>query len=102
IERLLRRYGDGATELLALAVARPLLGEPLDGGLDHIGAEVVYACTHEGALTLADVLERRTRLAIAAPDRGLAAAEPAAALMATQLDWSEARTRAELDAFRSL
>jgi glycerol-3-phosphate dehydrogenase len=48
------------------------------------------------------VLERRTRLAIMAPDRGLAAAEPAAALMATQLDWSEARTRAELDAFRSL
>ena len=37
-----------------------------------------------------------------APDRGLAAAEPAAALMAPQLDWSEARTRAELDGFRSL
>jgi glycerol-3-phosphate dehydrogenase len=102
IERLLRRYGDGATELLDLVGASPELRQPLDGGLGHIGAEVVYACTHEGALTLADVLERRTRLAIMAPDRGLAAAEPAAALMAAQLDWSEARTRAELDAFRSL
>jgi len=102
IERLLRRYGDGVTELLDLVAAWPQLREPLDGGLGHIGAEVVYACTHEGALTLADVLERRTRLAIMAPDRGLAAAEPAAALMATQLDWSEARTRSELDAFRSL
>jgi glycerol-3-phosphate dehydrogenase len=102
IERLLRRYGDAATELLDLVAARPELREPLDGGLGHVGAEVVYACTHEGALTLADVLERRTRLAIMAPDRGLAAAETAAALMAAQLDWSEARTRAELDRFRSL
>ena len=72
-----RSSGCCAATVTARRAAGPRRGrrrscaEPLDGGLGHIGAEVVYACTHEGALTLADVLERRTRLAIMAPDRGL-------------------------------
>ena len=61
----------------------PLVDRDLDGA-----DEVTYACTHEGALHLDDVLERRTRLALTAPDRGLAAAEPAAAAMAGALGWS--------------
>ena len=40
------------------------------------------------------MLERRTRLALTAPDRGLEAAAPAAALMAGALDWDADRTRA--------
>ena len=86
-------------ELAALIAADPSLGEPLTG--DHVRAEVVHACTHEGALHLDDVLERRTRLALTAPDRGLAAAEPAAALMAGALGWSTERTRDEVDAYRA-
>jgi glycerol-3-phosphate dehydrogenase len=62
---------------------------------------VVHACTHEGALHLDDVLERRTRLALTAPDRGLGAAGAAAALMAGALGWSPDRARAETDAFRA-
>jgi glycerol-3-phosphate dehydrogenase len=100
--RLLRRYGDRATAVLSLAAGRAELGEALPGGLGHLGAEVVYACTHEGAVTLADVLERRTRLAIMAPDRGLAAAGTVAALMAEQLEWGAERTRAELDGYAAL
>jgi glycerol-3-phosphate dehydrogenase len=74
----------------------PLIDRDL-GGSD----EVTYACTHEGALHLEDVLERRTRLALTAPDRGLAAAEPAAAAMADALGWSTERTRQEVDAYRT-
>ena len=43
------------------------------GRRQHLRADVVHACTHEGALHLEDVLERRTRLALTAPDRGLEA-----------------------------
>jgi glycerol-3-phosphate dehydrogenase len=86
-------------ELAALVAARPELGERLAGG--HTRAEVVHACTHEGALHLDDVLERRTRLALTAPDRGLAAAEPAAALMAEALGWDAARTREEVARYRA-
>jgi glycerol-3-phosphate dehydrogenase len=100
VERLLGRYGDGVHELLALVARRPALAEPLEGGCGHLAAEVVYACTHEGALRLEDVLERRTRLAIVAPDRGLAAAAPAAPLMAEELGWDAERTAREVDAWR--
>jgi glycerol-3-phosphate dehydrogenase len=88
-----------ADELAMLIAGQPDLGEPLAG--DHVRAEVVHACTHEGALHLEDVLERRTRLALTAPDRGLAAAEPAAALMATALGWTPERTRDELEGYRA-
>ncbi len=84
-------------ELAVLVAGRPELGEPLEGGGGHLRAEVVHACTHEGALHLEDVLERRTRLALTAPDRGLAAAGPAAALMAGELDWDEAQARREVE-----
>jgi glycerol-3-phosphate dehydrogenase len=100
VERLLRRYGDAVHELLALVAAHPALAAPLDGGGGHLRAEVVHACTHEGALRLEDVLERRTRLAVTAPDRGLAAAGPAAALMADALGWDTERTGGEVRAWR--
>jgi glycerol-3-phosphate dehydrogenase len=91
-DRLAARYGDRASELTALIHERPDLAEPLEGGGGHLRAEVVHACTHEGALRLEDVLERRTRLALTAPDRGLAAAAPAAELIADALgrgpDWA--------------
>jgi glycerol-3-phosphate dehydrogenase len=101
LDRLVARYGDRAEELVALIDARPELGEPLGGGDGHLRAEVVHACTHEGALHLDDVLERRTRLALTAPDRGLAAASPAAALMADALGWDGERARREADAWRA-
>ena len=91
IDGLLRRYGDRVEELVALIEARPELAEPLEGGGGHLRAEVVHACTHEGALRLEDVLERRTRLALTAGDRGLEAAAPAAALMAGALGWDPER-----------
>ena len=98
---LIRRYGDRVEELVALIEARPELAEPLEGGGGHLRAEVVHACTHEGALRLEDVIERRTRLALTAPDRGLAAAAPAAALMAGALDWDPDRARREAGAWRA-
>jgi len=91
-ERLLRRYGDRVEELAELVAGRPELAAPLEGGAGHIAAEVVHACTHEGALRLEDVLERRTRLAITTRDRGGRAAAAAAALMAGALGWSAEHT----------
>ena len=88
-------------ELAALIRERPELAERLDGGGSHLRAEVVHACTHEAALHLEDVLERRTRLALTAPDRGMRAAAPAAELMAGVLDWSPERTLREVEAWQA-
>jgi len=96
IEHLLGRYGVMTDELLDLLRADPSLQEPLPGADDYIGAEVVYAATHEGALHLDDVLARRTRISIEAWDRGVSAAPVAASLMASVLGWDEARVEREV------
>ena len=70
------------------------------GAGGYLAAEVVYACTHEGAVRLDDVLARRTRMAIETSDRGLTAAPEAAALMATELGWDDPRTSAETRQYR--
>jgi len=97
IEHLLNRYGVLTDELLDLIRERPELQDALPGADDYIGAEVVYAATHEGALHLEDVLARRTRISIEAWDRGVSAAPVAAALMAEVLGWDTERTDREVN-----
>ncbi len=93
--------GGRGTELAGLIRDRPGLAEPLEGSSGHLCAEVVHACRFEGALHLDDVLERRTRLALTSRDRGLAAAAPAAALMADELGWDHQTLRREVIAWRA-
>jgi glycerol-3-phosphate dehydrogenase len=100
IERLLGRYGSCIDDLLDLVVSRPELGRPLSGARGYLAAEVVYACTHEGAIRLDDVLSRRTRIAFEAGDGGHRAAAQAAALMAPELGWDSERSRAEIEQYR--
>jgi glycerol-3-phosphate dehydrogenase len=97
IEHLLNRYGVLTDEVLDIIVERPELLEPLPGADDYIGAEVVYAASHEGALHLEDVLARRTRISIESWDRGVSAAPVAAALMGAELGWDAARIQSEVD-----
>ncbi|MGH9101885.1 MAG: glycerol-3-phosphate dehydrogenase/oxidase [Acidimicrobiales bacterium] len=101
LERLVDRYGSLSREVLELASGMPGLLEPLPGGAGHLGAEVLYAVTHEGARHLEDVLTRRTRVSILAADRGLSAAGPAAALMAGALGWEPQRVASEVDHYRA-
>jgi glycerol-3-phosphate dehydrogenase len=101
IEHLLHRYGTLIDEVLELIAADPTLGEPLLGAEDYLRVEVVYACSHEGARHLDDVLARRTRISIETWDRGARAAPVAAALMAGVLGWDEAQTEKEISAYRA-
>ncbi|MFJ6751471.1 MULTISPECIES: glycerol-3-phosphate dehydrogenase/oxidase [unclassified Streptomyces] len=87
IEHLLNRYGSLTEELLELVVADPSLGEPLTSADDYLRAEAVYACTHEGARHLDDVLTRRTRISIETFDRGTRCAREVAELIAPALGW---------------
>jgi glycerol-3-phosphate dehydrogenase len=97
IEHLLNRYGTMTDELLDLIRDDPSLGEALPGADDYIGAEVVYAASHESALHLEDVLARRTRISIEAWDRGVSAAPVAAALMARVHGWDQDRIDKEVN-----
>jgi glycerol-3-phosphate dehydrogenase len=97
VEHLLRRYGSLAPEVLELVEDDPALGAPMPGADDYIAAEVVYACTNEGARHLDDVLTRRTRISIESWDRGVGAAPVAADLMAVVLGWSTEQRDKEVE-----
>jgi glycerol-3-phosphate dehydrogenase len=102
VERLLGRYGADLAGVLDLMASRPDLREPVPGGGPYLGAEIVFACSHEGAVHLDDVLSRRTRIRIEISDRGAVAAPHAAALMAGELGWDAARTAAEVSQYTDL
>ncbi len=84
---LIRTHGTETSGILDLVEERRALGEPLASGCPHIGAEVVAAVRDEMAVTLADVLLRRTRLAHLLPDQGTGIAGRIAALMGDELEW---------------
>ncbi|MFL6059981.1 MAG: glycerol-3-phosphate dehydrogenase/oxidase [Marmoricola sp.] len=97
VDHLLGRYGGMIDEVLAITTDRPELAEPLIHAEDYLGAEVVYAVTHEGARHLDDVLTRRTRISIETFDRGVLSAPQVAELMGSELGWDAARVEEEVD-----
>nr|WP_232483081.1 glycerol-3-phosphate dehydrogenase/oxidase [Brevibacterium yomogidense] len=102
LDRLLGRYGGRLADLLGLIDSEPALAAPLPGAPHVTAAEVVYAARAEGALHLEDVLHRRLRLEFEVPDRGVAAAAAAAALVAPELGWDEARVADEVRQFTAI
>jgi glycerol-3-phosphate dehydrogenase len=102
VTRLLNRYGTMAHEVLALIAADASLATLLPGTRDYVAAEVVYAATHEGALHLEDVLDRRTRHSIETTDRGAAAAPMVAEILAPVLGWDAVRVAAEIENYLAL
>jgi len=68
---LVARYGAEAPNVIAQATC-PRPTEPVADGIDVTRAEFEYAVTHEGALTVDDILDRRTRIGLVAEDRARA------------------------------
>ena len=98
VRRMLHRYGDELPDVLAPILGDPALGKPLAG---YLPVEFQRAVTHEGALTLVDVLHRRTHLAIERTDAGLPAAPSVAALIAPLLGWDADRQAREVATYRA-
>jgi len=62
--------------------------------------DVEHALQNECALTVADVLERRTRASLFARDNGVAAAAHVAEVMGRRLGWSDERRSREVEDYR--
>jgi glycerol-3-phosphate dehydrogenase len=97
--RLVRRYGTEAPAVARLAAASPPLAAPVATGATALRAELVYAVQREMALTLSDLLIRRTPVFFETPGHGLPEAADLAALVAPELGWDAARCGAEVEAY---
>jgi glycerol-3-phosphate dehydrogenase len=65
---LVARFGAEAPNVIAKATC-DRAGDPVAEGIDVIRAEFEYAVTHEGALSVDDIVDRRTRIGLVDSDR---------------------------------
>jgi glycerol-3-phosphate dehydrogenase len=98
---LLNRYGSLISEVLELITEDKKLAKPLSEGLPYLKAEIVYAASHEGAMSVDDVISRRTRLAFEAPHAGIDLAEDIATLIAPVLGWGAKEKKASIAEYKA-
>jgi glycerol-3-phosphate dehydrogenase len=100
LDRLASIYGSRARRLLDLAKQSPDLREPFDPDSGAIGAEIVFAVQDEMAISLADVLMRRTMVGLG-PRMAIGADRAAAEVAQRHLGWDQTRADREADAYRA-
>ncbi len=96
---LLHNYGTNTAHLLALMHEDAALKQQLLPDLPNLAAEVIYAVREELALTIADVLTRRTRVAMLGA--ALDCVATVADLMARELDWDEKQKAQQIADFEA-
>ncbi|HYH49208.1 MAG TPA: glycerol-3-phosphate dehydrogenase/oxidase [Acidimicrobiia bacterium] len=102
VSHLAGRFGGHAGAVAAMVRDRPELGERLVPGLPYLKAEAVYAVRYEMALTLEDVLSRRTRALLLDAAATAGAAPSVADLMAQELGWSDDERSRQVETFLAL
>jgi len=102
IEHLEFNFGSHARSILDLIEKDESLRERLVLDLPYVRAEVVYACRAEMAMTLEDMLARRTRIILEDGARGASIAPQVASLMARELGWSSDQAHSQVEQYRAL
>jgi glycerol-3-phosphate dehydrogenase len=102
VSHLLNRYGSMISEILLLIKESPSLAVKLATDLPYIKAEIFYAASHEGALTVDDVISRRTRISFEAENHGVDLADSIAEIIAPVLGWSNKERKTSVAAYVSL
>ncbi|KAJ3279211.1 mitochondrial glycerol-3-phosphate dehydrogenase [Borealophlyctis nickersoniae] len=99
-QHLAASYGDRAWAVASLASLTgqrwPVFGRKISPSYPYIEAEVRYAVLREYACTVVDVIARRTRLSFLNATATLEALPRIIDIMASELDWDEARKVQEL------
>lgn len=95
-------YGADQVAVLSLAEEDPsgALAQRIAPDLPYLMAEVVYAVRNEMAMTLDDVMARRTRLVLEDRSQGLTTAESIAAVMSRELGWDDGEMSSQIEEYR--
>ncbi len=99
---LAHRYGSDTSVIQALIATDSRLSETLITGLPYIKAEAIYSVIHEMALSLDDILSRRTRALLFDREATRQAAQSVAELVAPFAGWDEQRIEKEVLAFHEI
>jgi glycerol-3-phosphate dehydrogenase len=95
-EHLVYTYGSEYQKLVECMLKQPDLARRIDPPLPVTVAEVEHAIHHEMALTLADVIGRRTELGSTGLP-SMAALQKCASLIGREFQWSSERQQQEID-----
>ena len=96
---LLDRYGSLIEEILEIISSDSSMAERIIPELPYLKAEILHAVTHEGALSVEDVLLRRTRISFEAFDGGADVAPEVAKIIGDELSWGAKERNASVKSF---
>jgi glycerol-3-phosphate dehydrogenase len=88
VMHLMATYGGNYRVVLGIASESDALKIKLIEGLPHIAAEALYAVRHEMAMTVEDLLARRTRIDLLARDHGRACVMVVERLLEREPGWT--------------
>lgn len=100
IARHLLRYGKNYLKLCEEIDNQPGLTEKISDNRPNILAEIDYIIKHEKAITLSDVMLRRTQIQLS-ENQGLDCVEKVARRMAYVLGWSAEKEKQEIDNYKN-
>ena len=95
-EHLAYTYGTHAGEVLEMQKKNARGGTLLLPGYPYLEEEITYACEHEMATSLTDILTLRTRLAYLDSEAAASIASRVADIMSSALGWSKKQKQNEL------
>jgi glycerol-3-phosphate dehydrogenase len=95
-------YGSDRVGIDQLKEENPELGEQIHPDLPYIKAEIIWAIRNEMAITIDDVLSRRTRMLLLNAQAALDSAELVAEYLAQELDKDQAWVKQEVAEFNAL
>ena len=98
-EHLVRAYGSETPAVVRLAQSNPDLADHIVPDHPAIRAELVHAMRREMALTLGDLLMRRTHLFYETPDHAQSAISLITRIAGSEMEWDSERRSAELAAY---
>ncbi len=87
-KHLSQKFGTNAEDVMALTKVDLALRQPLVPGFAPLRAEVAYCARFEMAMTIEDVLMRRTGLQFFSWEAAIRAAVPTGTILAKELGWS--------------
>jgi len=101
-KHLYERFGTARKHITDLIATNPALGEIAIEGLPYLKAEFVYSARDEMAVTLIDLVARRTRAHIQDARATLRAAAAISALVGPSMGWDAAKQEQEVTSYRQL